>query len=76
MYGFNCLGLPSHQFMPLYHNLEYVKATRLIDSKEVQMPWDESQVRRVNLAILDDEEAAEQRVMEWQLQQMEQADAD
>lgn len=71
VYGFDCLGLPSHRLMPLYINVDYVKAQRLVDAKDAASPWDEDQVRSVNLAVLDGNEVeAEKRVQEWQLRRM------
>ena len=57
--------------MPLFQNMPYVKATQLVDSKQATMPWDENQIRKVSLAFNEgDEIAAEQVVMEWQLERM------
>lgn len=51
--------------------MPYVQAQRFKEAKEVAGPWDEDQVRRVCLALLENEEAAEMQVGEFQLAQMD-----
>ena len=57
--------------MPLWVNLPFIRAQQTLDFKEKQNEWNEESLRKVSLAMLDDDEqAAERQVMRWQEAQM------